>query len=277
MHYMIELRTGCLWKILYAGDLMLSAQSMDELLVKLRTWSSKMEKKGLKVNNGKTKLMVSGSNLDVLRKSEKYPCGSCQAGVGRNAIQCGGCRQWVHKKCSGIKGPLTSDLNFRCARCLGTARPVDGRLVKEVMIGDEKLEVVPEFCYLGDVLFASGGCQLAPIARCKCAWAKFRQLLLLLANRHLSLLTRGRVYSICVRRAMLHSAETWSVTVSPLNRLRRNDLAMIRWMCNIKTNDNVCSHSLLSKLGIRDFEVVRTSRMRRFEHVERSVGWISQV
>ena len=95
--------------------------------------------------------MVSGSNLDVLRKSGKYPCGVCQAGVGRNDIQCRGCRQWVHKKCSGIKGPLTSDLNFRCARCLGTARPVDGRLVKEVMIGDEKLEVVPEFCYLGDI------------------------------------------------------------------------------------------------------------------------------
>ena len=91
-------------------------------------------------------------------------------------------------------------------------------------------------------------------------------------------MTRGRVYSTCVRRAMLHAAETWPVTVFTLNRLRRNDFAMIRWMGNIKTNDNVCSHSLLSKLGIRDVEVVlRTSRMRWFGHVERSVGWISQV
>ena len=128
-----------------------------------------MERKGLRVNMGKTKLMVSGSNLDVLRKSGKYPCGVCQAGVGRNFIQCRGCRQWVHKKCSGIKGSLNLDLNFRCARCLGTARPVDGRLVKEVMIGDEKLEVVPEFCYLGDMLSAGGGCELASIACCKCA------------------------------------------------------------------------------------------------------------
>ena len=73
-----------------------------------------------------------------------------------------------------MKGLLTSDLNFRCARCLGTARPVDGRLVKEVMIGDEKLEVASEFCYLGDMLSAGGGCELASITRCKCAWAKFR-------------------------------------------------------------------------------------------------------
>ena len=130
------------------------------------------------------------------------------------------------------------------------------------MIGDKKLEVIPEFCYLGDMLSAGGGCELASIAR-----FKFHQLLPLLANRHLSLLTRGRVYSTYVRSAMLHAAETWPVTVSTLNRLRRNDLAMIRWMCNIKTNDNVCSHSLLSKLGIRDVEVVlRTSRMRWFGH-----------
>ena len=41
----MELRTGCPLELLYADDLMVSAQSMDELLVKLRTWSSKMEKK----------------------------------------------------------------------------------------------------------------------------------------------------------------------------------------------------------------------------------------
>ena len=77
---------------------------------------------------------------------------------------------------------------------------------------------------------------------------------------------------------MLHAAETWPVTVFPLNRFRRNDLAMIRWICNIETNDNVCSHSLLSKLGIRDVEVVlRTSKMRWFGHVERSVGCILQM
>ena len=110
------------------------------------------------------------------------------------------------------------------------------------MIGDEKLEVVPEFCYLGDMLSAGGGCELASISRCKCAWAKFRQLFPLLGNRHLSLLTRGRVYSTCVKRAMLHADETWLVKVSTLNRLRRNDHAMIRWMGNIETNDNVYSH-----------------------------------
>ena len=106
----------------------------------------------------------------------------------------------MHKKCSGIKGSLRPDPEFRCARCLGTARAIDERDVLEAEVGNEKLEVVPEFSYLGDML--SAGCELAAITRCKCAWGKFCQLLPLLTKRRLPLLTRGKVYSSCVRSVM---------------------------------------------------------------------------
>ena len=68
-----EFRTGCPWELLYTDDLMVSAESMEELLVKVQTWKTEMEKKGLPVNMGKTKIMESGINLDVLKKSGKYP------------------------------------------------------------------------------------------------------------------------------------------------------------------------------------------------------------
>ena len=222
-----EFRTSCPWELLYADDLMISAGSMEELL--LKTWKTEMEKRGLCVNMGKTKIMESGINLDVLKKSGKYPCGVCLTGVGStNAILCDGCERWVHKKCSGIKGRLPPEGDFRCARCLGTARAFDERQSLEVEVGNEKLEVVPEFCYLGDMLSAGGGCELAAITRCKCAWGKFRQLLPLLTNRLVPLLTRGKVYSSCVRSVMLHAAETWAMKADTLNRLQRNDRAMIR-------------------------------------------------
>ena len=258
-----EFRTGCPWELLYADDLMISAESMEELLVKLKTWKTEMEKKGLRVNMGKTKIMVSGMDLDLLKKPGKDHCSVCQKGVGSNAIFCGGCFCWIHKKCSCIKGPLRPDPEFRCARCLVKARPIDGQTVKEVKVDDEKLEAGPEFCYLGDMLSVGGGCELAAVTRCKCAWGKFRQLLPLLANRNVALITRGQVYSTCVRCVMLHAADTWAMTAATLNRLRRNDRAMIRWICNVKAKDEVSSDSLLSKLGIQDLEMVlRTSRMR---------------
>ena len=108
----------------------------------------------------------------------------CLTGVGStNAILCDGCERWVHKKCSGIKGRLPPENEFRCARCLGTARAIDERQSLEVEVGNETLEVGPKFSYLGDMLSAGGGCELAAITRCKCAWGKFRQLLPLLTNR----------------------------------------------------------------------------------------------
>ena len=61
-----EFCTGCPWELLYADDLMISAGSMEELLVKVKTWKTEMEKKGLRVNMGKTKIMECGINLDVL-------------------------------------------------------------------------------------------------------------------------------------------------------------------------------------------------------------------
>ena len=185
-----EFRTD---ELLYADDLMISAVSKEELLVKVKTWKTEMEKKALRVNMGRTKIMESGVGLDVLGKSGKCPCGVCLAGVGRtNAIQCDGCERWVHKKCSGIKGHLLRESEFTCARCLGTARAIDGGQSLEVGVGNKKLEVVPEFCYLGDMLSAGGGCELAAITRCRCAWGGFRQLLPLLTRRRVPLLTRGR-------------------------------------------------------------------------------------
>ena len=103
------------------------------------------------------------------------------------------------------------------------------------------------------MLSAGGGCKLASIARCKCAWWKFGQLFPFFINHHLFLLIRGRINSTFVRRAILQVAETWVVTLFTLNRLKRNDLAMI---LNVRAGDNVLSDLLFPKLGIQNVEVV---------------------
>ena len=136
-----------------------------------------MEKKGLKVNIPKTVFMISGTGLDVLKDSGRYPCSVCRKGVGANSIYCTGCAHWVHKKCSGIRGRLMADPNYICPRCLGCARPVDRRPATEVTVDDSQMKVVSEFCYLGDMLSSGGGCTQAIIARCRVAWGKFKKLL----------------------------------------------------------------------------------------------------
>ena len=207
-----------------------------------------------------------------------FICGDMNGHIGADSKGCSGCSLWVHKRCSGLPGALKEDPKYRCPRCQGTARRIDGRPIIELQLGKDKLEVVPEFCYLGDMTSACGGCDLAVIMRCKCAWGKFRQLLSLLTNRHIPLVVRGYVYSASVRSVMLYGAETWATTADTMSPLRRNDRAMLRWMCNVKLNDKVSSGSILSKRGLQDIEtILRTNRLRWFGHVERSAGWINHV
>ena len=44
---------------------------------------------------------------------------------------------------------------------MGNARPIDGRPQSEVQVRPDKLEVVASICYLGDMLSACGGCEMA--------------------------------------------------------------------------------------------------------------------
>ena len=168
---------------------------------RLLTWKEAKEEKGLRVNAGKTKIMICGMGLDLLQSSGEFPCAVCRTGVGSNSIFCKGCKHWVHKKCSGLKC-LTEDPDYRCTRCKGTARPLDGRPQREVQVGPDKLEVVASFCYLGDMLSAAGGCELSTTTGVKTAWKKFKELKPVLSSRHLSFKTHSRVYSTCVWSAI---------------------------------------------------------------------------
>ena len=76
--------------------------------------------------------MVSGLDLDPLKKFRKDPCGVCQKGVAMQSPVVAICTGYTRKKSNGIKGPLRPNPDFRCARCLCTVRPTNGRTVKGV-------------------------------------------------------------------------------------------------------------------------------------------------
>ena len=115
-----EFRAGVLWEDFYADDLVINADSLEECVRRLLTWTEGMERKGLRLKAGKTKVMICGTGLVLLQSSGKFPCAVCRTGVGRNSIQCNGFKHLVHKKCSGLKR-LKKDPNYWCSRCQGNA------------------------------------------------------------------------------------------------------------------------------------------------------------
>ena len=58
--------------VIYADDLVLIAESGDKLTNKLRVWKKGFEKKGLKVNERKTKVMRCSDELSVAKDSGKF-------------------------------------------------------------------------------------------------------------------------------------------------------------------------------------------------------------
>ena len=273
-----EFRTGTPWELLYADDLVIIADSLEECLAKLLVWKREMEAKGLRVNMKKTKFMVSGAGMDVLKDSGKFPCAVCRKGCRSSCIACSQCKLWVHKKCSGIKGRLIADPGYVCRRCKGEARPIDGRPTTTVSVDGTLLDVVPCFCYLGDMLSAGGGCDLATNVRCRTAWGKFIRLLPLLTSRHLSLKIRGELYSACVRSAMLYGSETWAITKTSLQRLERNDGYMIRRICRVRPMQGTHTNELRDRMGIQEVsEVLRARRLRWFGHTQRATSCINTI
>ena len=98
-----DFRVGVPWELFFADDLVIIADSLEECVARVKAWKEGMEAKGLRVNMPKTKIMVSGINLDVLKDSGKFPCGVCRMGVGVASTLCSVCKHWVYKKCSGLK------------------------------------------------------------------------------------------------------------------------------------------------------------------------------
>ena len=66
---------------------MVMSESLDDLRERLQRWRSASEHKGLKVNVGKTKMMVSGTQEEIVL-SKIDPCGICEKRVGSNAVCC---------------------------------------------------------------------------------------------------------------------------------------------------------------------------------------------
>ena len=76
-----EFRCGVPWEDLYADDLVIIAESLEECVRRLLTWKNAMEEKGLRVNAGKTRIMICGTGLDLLQSSGELPCAVCRTGA----------------------------------------------------------------------------------------------------------------------------------------------------------------------------------------------------
>ena len=192
-------------ELLYADDLAIMSKTMEDLKERFWNWKDALESKGWKVNTRKTKVMVSRSE-GKLYKSKIDPCGVCGRRVMANSVLCTKCGSWVHGKCAKIKRATARlAMHFVCSKC---KRTMEGTMDSIEKLCDEE-ETVNGFCYLGDRINASGGCEAAVTARVRIGWVRFRECGELLLGNRFPLEMKGKAYRCCIESAILHGSKEW--------------------------------------------------------------------
>src|SRR6267154_2675275 len=100
---------------------------------------------------------------------------------------------------------------------------------------------------------------------------------MLLTARGASLRVKGKIYRACVQRVLVYGSETWAMKVDDMQRLRRTENNMVRWMSGVTMKDRRTCEKLRQGLGIESVEsVVGRGRLRWYGHVERkaAVDWV---
>ena len=154
-----------------------------------------MEAKGLKVSIAKPKVMYcqlkNSKNSMMIQNSGiglNVPCGICGRGVRDNAI----------------KEVLIEGHQYQCPRCSGKIlNSVAPDETIAINLGNDKIECVQKFCYLGDMLGTERGAEAALRNRVRCAWGKFHELAPILTRRGVSLKLKGKFYRACVQSVLL--------------------------------------------------------------------------
>ena len=88
-----EVRSGLPSELLYADDIVLKAPTMEVLGRRVVEWRASIIDKGLKVNAGKSKVMVGSSGGKMIVNSGKWPFGGCEKGVQAYSVQCTVCKK----------------------------------------------------------------------------------------------------------------------------------------------------------------------------------------
>ena len=84
--------------MLYADDIVLMAPTMEQLCRCVVEWRVCLLDKGLKVNAGKSKLMVGSSGGKMIVNPGKWPCGVCENGMPENSVKYTVRKKWIHKR-----------------------------------------------------------------------------------------------------------------------------------------------------------------------------------
>ncbi|CAG5009407.1 unnamed protein product [Parnassius apollo] len=119
-------------------------------------------------------------------------------------------------------------------------------------IGDDTVERTDNFRYLGSVLDASGDIDRDIKARISAAWAKWREVTVVICDPKMPVKLKGQVYKTIIRPVLTYGSEAWPVLERHRQLLHVTEMNILRWMCGVTRKDHVWNTYIRGSLHILD-------------------------
>jgi len=66
-----EFRVALPWELLYADDLVVIAETENDIITRCNEWKNSIENRGMRVNRNEIKVMISGEHQKVMQKAAR--------------------------------------------------------------------------------------------------------------------------------------------------------------------------------------------------------------
>lgn len=140
-----------------------------------------------------------------------------------------------------------------------------------IIVGNESLEMVDRYVYLGHILSFDKEHQNKEISRrIQLGWAAFNKLDDILKSVDVPQCLKTRLYNQCVLPTMTYGAETWTLTKEAVHKVQVAQRAMERAMLGIKLQDRVRNIEIRRRTKVRDVgEVITKLKWSWAGHIAR--------
>lgn len=124
--------------------------------------------------------------------------------------------------------------------------------VDHIEVNGQKIQRVPHYIYLGQMLSLDKNAQKEEIKRrIRLGWAAFNKLEDVLKGK-LPMSLKRRVYDQCVLPVMTYGCETWTLTVEAMEKLKVAQRAMERAMLGVSLRDRIRNTEIRRRTKLTD-------------------------
>ena len=204
-----------------------------------------LEKRGMKANVEKTKVMALGRSPSEKKGSgqTRYPCSICSKGVGSNSINCRTCDLWYHKRCSGLQSLKRIEDTFELPY-LQQEDSLKSRTRNATVLGWMEANwvwLMISVTSISDVMSCDSGAEKCCKSQDSCRLEKNGEKLLDSWSTGAFQWRTGQEYNhqACIRPVLLYGGEAWPITKWLEQLLWSCDFRVLRYMAKIRWEDRI--------------------------------------